>query len=62
MAAFDEPLHAAGKHQSQSERRRGIANQPSELVPDHSSLGRKFLHADVHDAYLARYDVRGAAK
>jgi hypothetical protein len=47
MAAFDEPLHVGGKHQSESERRRGIANQPANSfqivnIPI-SSCGRELL-------------------
>ena len=34
MTACDEPLHTGGKHQSDSERRRGIANETGELVPN----------------------------
>ena len=47
MAAFDEPLHADGKDQSESERRRGIANQRANSFQNVnipiSSCGRELL-------------------
>ena len=34
MTACDQPLHTGGKHQSESERRRRMANETGELVPN----------------------------